>query len=908
MSDLVDDRRPDPDALLKKIKAEDIELSTKGKFKIFFGFAPGVGKTFAMLEAAQRLRQQGCDVVVGCVETHGRPETSALMNGLELIPLKSIEYRGKTLHEFDLDSALRRRPAIILIDELAHSNAPSSRHPKRWQDVEELLEAGIAVYTTLNVQHVESLNDVIAQISSVRVRETVPDAVIDKASDIELVDLPPDALLDRLREGKIYLSEQAKLAAENFFRKGNLLALRELALRRTADRVDAEIQAYRKANSIDETWQTNERVLVCVSPSPDSAKLVRAAKRFAARLGAPWVAVYVEASTARPKSNEESEQLDANLRLAELLGAETRRLVGEVVAPTVANFAHETHVTRILLGRPTHARWLDRLRGSFVDEVVRLSRGIDVHVVAAEHELEQTTRSQNRQTREFNPIHYASVVMAVTLSTLCGFAARRLFAPSDMVMLYLVTVLIVSLRTSRGPSVFAAALSVAAYDFFFVPPYYTFAVSDFKNSLTFVVMFVVGLVISSLTIRIRRQEYDAHFREARTGRLYALSRHLSQSSDAAQVLQASVQHVFEAFQLPVCILQPNEQRELVMVKHSEGSVLEAESFGVARWCYEHGKAAGHGTDTLPGSPVLCVPLGTGEPPEGVLLLQMKENRSFFSSEYRDFLSAMAHQIGLALERSRLAEEAAVTAIRAKTEEMRASLLSAVSHDLRTPLTVITGATDALRDSKTHFTPDQRKELLDTAAEEAHRLEQLVTKLLDMSRVDSGSLTLHREWVPLEDIVGSALERMKSQLKERPIHVHSPAETLWVSVDPLLFEQVLINLLENAAKYTPIDAAIDIMASPKSDGIEISIADKGPGLPPGIESAIFDKFVRGHQVGMSGVGLGLAICKAIVQAHQGTIVAKNRDGGGAEFIISLPTQKSNAWPGIDALATPRDAHA
>jgi len=877
--------RPSPDALLRRVNAES-EREHRAKLKIFFGFAPGVGKTYAMLESAQHLKAEGVDVAVGCAETHGRKDTEGLLRGLDVLPRRVIKHQSATLEEFDLEAALARRPSVLLLDELAHTNAPGMRHTKRYQDVLDLLEAGIDVHTTLNVQHVESLNDVVAQVTSVRVRETVPDAILDRADEIELVDLPPDELLTRLREGKVYFPEQAARAAQNFFQRGNLLALRELALRRTADRVDADMLAYREEHEINKTWAAGERILVCVGPSPGSARLVRAARRMAAGLRAPWFAAYVERTSAPPLSQADRDRLESQLRLAESLGGTVVRLSGNKVSDAVIAHARKHNVTRILLGKPTHPRLRDWLQGSLVDDVVRGSGDIDVQIISGDAgEAPPKTVVQSPESK-VDVRGFASAVMAVALATGLSAVARFVLAASDLVMLYLVGIMLVATLFGRGPAILAAALSVASYDFFFVPPYYTFAVSDARHVLTFAMMFAIGLLIGGLTLRIRRQEQNARDREERTATLYALSRELGNALDQAQAAASLARHAAGVFGRGAAVFVPGTDSSIQRLASAGTVPFGPTEDGVVRWVLAHGRAAGLGTDTLPGSRLTCVPLSTGPNVRGVLALEPRSEAGMRFDE-RDFLEAFARQGALALERAQLADEAKSAVLRARTEEMRSSLLSAVSHDLRTPLAAITGAATTLRDRTAHVSADQRSELEDTICEEAERLERLLGNLLDMTRLESGAVKVKRDWVPVEELVGSALTRLEGKLQGRPIDVQlSPALPL-VSVDPVLIEQVFINLLENVAKYTPTDSSIEIRGALGPQGVEITIADQGPGIPKGSEERIFEKFFRGTHTGVGGVGLGLAICRGIIEAHGGQIRAQNRPAGGAEFQITLP---------------------
>jgi two-component system sensor histidine kinase KdpD len=884
MNDALDDR-PDPDALLKRVQAEE-QREKRAKLRIYFGYAPGVGKTYKMLEAARELRAGGVDVVIGLVETHGRYDTAAQLLGLEVLPRRVVEHRGRKLEEFDLDAALTRRPQLLILDELPHTNVPGSRHDKRWQDVEEILAAGIDVHTTLNVQHVESLNDVVAQITTIRVRETVPDTLLDRADEIELVDLPPGELLTRLKQGKVYFPDQAERAARNFFQRGNLLALRELALRRTADRVDVDVQAHREQHEIDEAWATAERILVCIGPSPASARLVRAAKRMAAGLRASWVAAYVDAAGIAPLSETDSERLDAHLRLAESLGAEVERLQGSQVSSALLDYARSHHVTRIVIGKPTHARLRDLLRGSLLTEVVRGSGDIDVHVISGDlaPTVAQLSTPQKKPIEGLGEHVWAA--LWVVLATGLARVGRAAFELPDVAMLYVAAIMVVASRFGRGPSLLAAILSVAAYDFFFVPPFLTFSVADTQHFLTFGVMLGVGILISTLTLRIRRQEQGAREREIRTASLYALSRELGGAVDEVRISDALATHAAKVFGSGVAVMLLHGADDLKEAARVGNIVVDTACLGVARWVVEHQEAAGLGMATLPGAKVVCSPLSLGPKRLGVIALSPDDGRRLRLDEL-ELLDAFVRQGTSAIERVRLSEEAKAASLRARTEEMRSSLLSAVSHDLRTPLAAITGAATTLRDApEGSLTSVRDKDLLQAICEEAERLERLVGNLLDMMRLDSGSLHIKREWVPLEEMVGSALARLQSKLTHREVKTRLAADLPLLAVDQVLFEQVFINLLENAAKYAPT-GPIEVSAAVDAGLVVIDVADRGPGLPTGAEQRIFEKFFRGSGTGTAGVGLGLSICRGIVEAHGGTIRAQNRPGGGALFRITMP---------------------
>ena len=862
------------------MQAQEIQ-QRRPRLRIFFGAAPGVGKTFAMLEAAREARQDGTDVVIGAVETHGRRETAELLDGLEVLPRRQIDYRGVQLAELDLEAALARQPKVILVDELAHTNAPGSRHAKRWQDALELLDAGIEVWTTLNVQHVESLGDVVLQITGVKVRETVPDAVLDRADELVLVDLPPDQLLERLAEGKVYLADQAARAAKNFFQRGNLLALRELALRRTAERVDADVLRYRREHGIEAPWPTRERIVVCVGPSPGSERLIRATKRIAEGLHAPWTAAHVDVFGARPPGEKDRERLEAHLRLVEALGGEVVRLRGPSVPAGVLAYAREHNVTRIVAGKPTHSRWRDRLRGSLLDALIRGSGEIEVHVIAPIEREAPAARAPARPHREHvAPRAYAWAAVPIAIATLIGLIARGQIALQDITVLYMIAIMLASLL-GRGPSLLAASLAVVAFDLCFVPPRWSFSIADLRYMTTFAVMFAAGLVISTLVARLRRQESEAIVREHRTAALLAFTRDVAAAIAVEDVGAVLARHLEDTLDVAASVLVPDRLEGPVPVA---GLLpLADQEITVARWTLEHGHVAGHGTDTLAAARVLCVPMRAGDASVGVIAIQRRPGTPpRLDLDQRHLVDALARQAATAIARVQLAEEAKQAALRARTEELRSSLLSAVSHDLRTPLAVITGAATSLRDDGDRLGPEARRELLSSIVEDARRLERVLSNLLQLTRVETG-LQPAREWVPAEEMIGAALTRAEEALRGRAVEIDVPHDLL-VWIDPVLFEQALLNLVENALKHGAPPLAI---AARRRDGeVEIEVADRGPGLPSGDSARLFEKFVRASTA--PGAGLGLAVVRAIVEAHGGRVAAENREGGGARFRIVLPT--------------------
>jgi two-component system, OmpR family, sensor histidine kinase KdpD len=880
-------RRPDPDALLRRVQAET-ERARYGQLKVFLGAVPGVGKTFTMLEAARAQRAEGLDVVIGIVETHGRTETAQLLEGLEQLPRRRLDYRGTTLEEFDLDAALARHPSLLLVDELAHTNVPDSRHAKRWQDVLELLAAGINVYTAVNIQHFESLNDVVAQITGIQVRETIPDSILERANELELVDVSPDVLQQRLREGKVYVPEQAGRAIERFFRKGNLIALRELALRRTAERVDAQMRGYMAEQGIRETWPIGERLLVCIGPSPNAVKLVRATRRMAARVHAEWVAAHVETPRDQRLSSTERDNIVRALELAEQLGGRAVTLSGPSIADETLAYAREHNVSRIVTGKTLRPAWRDRLRRSLLDELVRGSGGVEILAVSGMEDED----GQGRPTPPPAPPRstareYLAAAAIVVVPTLVGLAVRRtgVTVPQiDAAMLYLLAVVVAAARFRRGPSLAASLVGIASFDYFFVHPFYTFSVSDVRYVLTFGVMLVVALVMGNLTGRIRNQAEAAREREQRTSALYALSRELASAQDRDSVVAAALRSLRDTFALEGVVLLPDEAGGVRPTGPAPYALDERER-AVAQWSFDHAQAAGRGTTTLPAAVAIYLPLASSGRTVGVLGVPLRDPADFRDPARRRLVDALAGQTAVALERLALAERTRESEVEVEAERLRTALLSSLSHDMRTPLASIEGAASTMLQEPE---PDDgaRRELASTIVQESHRMGRLVANLLDMIRVESGTLQVQKEWQLLPDVVGVALLRTEEQLRDHSVTPSFPAELPLVPIDEILLEQVFVNLLENAAKHTPAGTPIEVGAESRRHEVIAWVADRGPGLAPGDEELVFRKFHRGTS-GSGGIGLGLTICRGIVTAHGGRIWAERRPGGGAVFKLSLP---------------------
>jgi two-component system sensor histidine kinase KdpD len=897
--------RPDPDQLLARVLAAEAK-QRRGKLKIFFGAAPGVGKTYAMLEAARKEAKEGLNVLVGYIEPHARPETQALVLGVDVLARRTVTYRGRQLLEFDLAGALAAHPELIIVDELAHTNAVGDNeslvHAKRWQDVEALLAAGINVFSTLNVQHLESLNDVVAKITGVVVRETIPDAVFEQSDEVEFVDLAPDDLIERLGEGKVYVTEQAARAVENFFNKGNLIALRELALRKMAERVDRQMTDYRADRAIAVTWPAAERLLVCVTPGPTSASLVRATRRMAASLRAPWIAVHVETPDDARLRPIDRERLAETLHAARRLGAEVVTLSGTDVTGEIIAYARQRNVTKIIVGKTMQSRWREWMRGSFVYELTRRCGDIDVYVITGgEPSLQRGAPESDRTTLRRGYIAAAAIIAACTA---LAWALFPYFSAVTLSMIYLAGVVCVAAWHGRGPSILASVLGVMAFDFCFIPPYLTFAVHDTQYLFTFAVMLGTGLLISTLTGRLTFQASLARKREQQAAALSELSRALLGIEQVAHLnrIRSQLEHLLygDVFVLVSTNEPQRNQSALTPVEITPG-ILDHHEQAVADWVVQHSQPAGMGTDTLPSVPVLFVPLTTTGSPCGVLGVRARRPAIHVSPDQFRIIETVAGQVALAVQRIRSVEAARQAQLRFEREQLRSALLSAVSHDFRTPLAAIAGAGSTLAESGHALSHESRKELADSIVAETDRLNRLVSNLLDMTRLEAGSMELDREWHPLDDIVATVVRRLSRVLEAHRLTIEVPRSLPLVFLDELLFHQVLVNLLENAALHTPQNSEIRIAAGQCDNGIWLEVADTGLGFSPGDAERIFEKFYQGeHRKVRFGTGLGLAICRGIVELHGGKIHASNRSGGGAVFRIELPQ------PPQPAIAIPTEA--
>jgi two-component system sensor histidine kinase KdpD len=838
-----------------------------------------------MLAAAHRLQRHHGDVVVGIVEAHGRPETIALLEGLEALPPRWVESPGSKLREFDLDAALSRRPGVLLVDDLAHANSPGSPHAKRWQDIRALLDAGISVFTTIDIQHIESQNDLVAQITRLPMRETVPDSLLEDADDVELVDIPPDELLQRLEEGKVQVGEAGERARETTFRKGNLIALRQLALRYAAERVDRQMQAYRRDQSISHAWPGAERLIVCVGPSPQSPKVVRAAKRLAMRLHAELVAVYVETPTAASLPAADHERVLQTLHLAERLGAETATLTGDDLTDVLLRYARERNASKIVVGKPASRSWRNWIYGSPVDRLARQSGEIDLYVIKGAEEDEE--RSEPAPARPTGWARYAWTLVVVAVCTLLCWGLLRQLGEANRVMIYLSGVLLVATRFGRGPAILASLLSVLAFDFFFVPPFLTFAVTESQSLLTFATMLAVALIVSTLAVRTRQQAETATDREHRTAALYSMSRELASTQGVDDLSAVTRRHVEDVFHGKATLFLPGAGGKVEPLNAPAGGA--SDDLAVAQWVYDHQQNAGLGTRTMPASASMNVPLTIGNRVIGVLGFVPTDPARFLVPQQIQLLETFATQAAVALERDRLARQAAESRVQVEAEKLRNTLLSAISHDLRTPLASIKGATTLLLSSP-NVDPGVRLDLLMSVQEEAEYINRMVTNLLNLTRLESGRVAIHQELQPLEEVVGTVTELLEKVLKDHPLKIVLPPDLPMVPMDGSLIQQLLINLLDNAVNHTASGTAIELSARAEAGVLLVEVADRGPGIRSGEERKIFDKFYRVTAEGKrSGMGLGLALCEAIVRLHGGRIWAENRPDGGAAFRFTLPLE-------------------
>src|SRR4051812_4374525 len=885
------EQRPSPEALLEAARREE---SRVGKLKIFVGAAPGVGKTYEMLQSAHARIKAGADVVVGVVETHGRAETEALLAGLEVLPRKRLGYKDQMLEEMDLDALIARRPQIALVDELAHTNAPGSRHPKRYLDVEELLSHGIDVYTAVNIQHIESLNDVVAQITHVRVRETVPDKVFDRADAIELIDLTPDDLIQRLKEGKVYVPKQAERALEHYFSPGNLTALRELALRRTAERVDEQLLTHMQANAIDGPWAAGERILVCVSEDPRAAGLVRYTKRLADRLHAQWTAISIETRRSLQLTDEQRDRLADTMRLAEALGGEALTIpaVGRRIADDLIHFAHANNVTQIIIGKSNRSWWFELTRGSVVHDLVRRSGNISIHVIAGDEEKVAKAAMQTAARQEpFNARPYLMALLFVAFGLAAAALIKPLFGGIENVdLVFLTAVVGAAARYGLWPSLLSSLVASLCYNFFFLPPVYTFTITDPTNVAAFFFFMLIALLVSNLAARVRSQADTAIGRVRTTESLYAFSRKLAGTATLDDVLWATAYQIALMLKVRVVLLLPESGVLTVMTGYPPEDELDKADLAAASWAWSNDRAAGRGSDTLPGAKRLFLPMRTGRGPIGVIGIDDDRTGPLLTPDQRRLLDALVDQGALAIERVLLVEDMDRVKRTVESDRLRGALLTSISHDLKTPLASVLGSASTLRDLSPKLSDAERGELLSTVIDESERLNRFIANLLDMTKLESGAIVPNTARHDLGEIVGSALRRAGKILVHHKVDLDLSADLPMLELDAVLFEQAVFNLLDNAAKYAPADTTISIRASQDKDAVALQVMDEGNGIPPDELDSVFDKFYRaqkGDHV-RPGTGLGLAISRGFVEAMHGTISAANRtDRSGALLIIRLP---------------------
>jgi len=878
-------KRPDPDALLAKLHKE-----ARGELTVFLGAAAGVGKTYTMLESAHVLLADGVDIVIGWVETHKRQETEKMVEGLPQIPAKMIEYRDKILPEMDIDGILARKPKIVLVDELAHTNVPGSRHVRRFQDVEEILNAGINVYTTINIQHIESLNDIVAQITEVTVRETVPDSILERADQVQLIDIPPNELIKRLKEGKVYMPRQAELALNKFFRPGNINALRELSLRFTAHRVDKELNEYMQDHDIAGPWPAGERVMVCVSASPFSAQLIRAARRLAGGLQAELVAVHIDTPRRMALSEKERDRVARNMRLAEELGAKTLSVVGSDLTEEILSVAREHNVTHLVVGKPLQGRVREWLSGrAVVDKLIRYSGGINIHVIQgkAETKIEPKIKTL-AATVSIKWWHYIAGMIMIALITAGNWWLREYVEPIHIIMLYLLPVLLSAVWWGQGPSYMAALCSMLAFDFFFIPPIFTFAVSDLRYLWSLPIFLLVAFITGGQTEKLRVEAMLARQREKSTRALYAFSREIAAVVDVNIIVRNLLDQSWQTLERPVAVFLPQKNGKLILAGEA-GTMqtgIDTSELAVAIWTYEHSEIAGRCTETLPGAMYMYLPLTTSGHTVGVLGIHIQEK--MLTPVERRLIEAWAGLAAIAVERVNLAEQARQASLLVESDQLRTALFNSISHELRTPLASIIGAISSLLDTEGIYSGEDKTELLETVKEGADRMDRLVANLLDTARLESGMMKLKTDWCDMEDITGIALRRVSECIKHRPLSIHIPEQLPLVKADCVLLEQVLVNLLDNACKYSAKGSEISITARKDEAVVQVSVADRGAGIPTENLSQIFDKFYRVQQPkSVSGTGLGLSICKGIIEAHGGYIHAENRPGGGTVITFAIP---------------------
>mgnify|MGYP001025805377 CR=1 FL=1 len=856
------------------------------RLKVFLGAAAGVGKTYAMLSAARELKRQGVDVVVGLVETHGRAETAALLEGLEVLPRRKVNYQGRDFTEFDLDAALERRPAVLLVDELAHSNLPGGRHERRWQDVAELLDAGIEVYTALNVQHLESLHDQVRRITGVSVRERVPDAFLDRARDIVLVDLPPRELIGRLKQGKVYVPETAAAALDAFFSPTNLGALRELAMDTMARHVDSDLRESMLARG--GTMPVRRRVLAAIDGHAQSEYLVRVARRIAERRGAPWSVAFVDTGARLEPARRE--RLEAALRLARRLGGDTVVLRGATIADELLAHADREGVGQILLGR-TRERLLARMVGrSLTQQLLRRGAHLELTIIATPSERAASRRRLRFPGGRGSRGEYAYATLATLVALALSFVADRYLSVANLSLIFLTAVLAVAVRTRMAVAVYTAILCFLGDNFFFAPPRYTLAIANFDDVLAVSLFLIVALVCSHLATRLASQVESLRSAQVQSRALLALGQRLATSADAEGIRKVGAAALAQALRGEAAILVRDAGSRLQVAACAPREfALSAQDLAAADWSERHAAQAGRHTDTLNAAPCWMLPFGGEDNRLGVAALHFAADSSAPDQEQRSLALAMVQDIGQALERARLADELEGARVQGETERLRNALLSSVSHDLRSPLASMIGAADTLASYGEQLPPGERRELLEAILGEGQRLDRYIQNLLDMTRLGHGTLKLNRDWTDVAEIVAAAVGRLCKLFPTLRVETMLPSDTLLLFVHPALIEQALFNILENAARFSPADEAVQLVVRGEGDRLLIDVSDRGPGIPEAERALIFDMFYsvsRGDRASQ-GTGLGLAICRGMIGAHGGSVEALPRDGGGTTIRITLP---------------------
>ncbi|AZN96263.1 sensor histidine kinase KdpD [Mesorhizobium sp. M9A.F.Ca.ET.002.03.1.2] len=887
------DKRPSPDALLEAARMEE---GRAGKLRIFVGAAPGVGKTYEMLQTARARKKDGHDVVVGVVETHRRIETEALLEGLEVIPRRRIEYKGRWLEEMDLDAILARRPQIVLVDELAHTNAAGSRHPKRYLDVQEILNSGIDVYTTVNIQHIESLNDVVAQITRIRVRETVPDSIFDRADSVELIDLTPEDLIGRLKEGKVYIPKQAERALEHFFSPANLTALRELALRRTADRVDEQLLTQMQARAIAGPWPAGERILVCISEDPRAVGLVRYTKRLADRLHAPWTALSIETRRSLQLNEEQRDRVADTLRMAQSLEGEAITIPGGArsVADDLIAYAQANNITHIVIGKSTRSRWFEILHGSVVHDLLRGAGNISVHVIAGEELksdlIPRKTVTTAERPQPFDFLPYAYAALAVAAAVAMSIALWPLIGVTNTDLVFLTAVVGIAVRFGLWPSLLASVVSALCYNFFFTKPYYTFFISDPTNIIAVLFFTIVAIVVSNVAARARAHALVAMARARTTELLYSFTQKLASVGILDDVLWATAYQTALMLKVRVVLLLPENGSIAVKAGYPPEDTLDEADLAAAKWAWQSNRPAGRGSENLPGAKRLFLPIRTGRGAVGVVGIDSDKPGPLLTPDGRRLLDALADQAALAIERVHLVEDMERVKHTVETEQLRSALLTSISHDLKTPLSAVLGSAEAMRNMWPDLADAQRADLLATIIDEAERLNRFIANLLDMTKLESGAIVANTSLHDVGEIVGSALDRAARILDQHEVELEFAPDLPMLMLDAVLFEQALFNLLDNAAKYSPAGTTIRIEGWRDENSVCLEVFDEGGGIPIADLEHIFDKFYRarkGDQV-RAGTGLGLAISQGFIEAMNGTITAANRsDRSGAVFTIRMP---------------------